>query len=77
MTFIIYAFPWYIRAINQIVGGRGVEGRGIGGRGGGFPFKRSSIVPDIFIVIFRVRNGRIGSILRQESQQCLLNVREK
>ena len=48
------------------MGGRGVGGRGVGGRGGGFPFKRSSIVPDIFIVIFRVRNRRIGSILRQE-----------
>ena len=39
-------------------------GRGVGGRGGGFPFKRSSIVLDIFIVIFHIRNGRIGGILR-------------
>ena len=46
------------------MGGRGVEGRGVGGRGGGFPFKRSSIVPDIFIVIFYMRNRHIGSILR-------------
>jgi len=43
-----------------------VGGRGIRGRGGGFPFKRSSIVLDIFIIIFRVRNGRIGGILRQK-----------
>ena len=43
-----------------------MEGRGIGGRGGGFPFKRSSIVLDIFTVIFRMRNRRIGSISRQE-----------
>jgi hypothetical protein len=38
----------------------------VGGKGGGFPFKRSSIVLDIFIVIFRMRNRRIGGILRQE-----------
>ena len=49
-----------------MVGGRGVGGRSVGGRGGGFPFKRSSIVLDIFIVIFRIHNGYIGSILRQE-----------
>ena len=41
-------------------------GRGVGGGGGGFPFKRSSIILDIFIVIFRIRNGCIGGILRQE-----------
>ena len=41
-------------------------GRGVGGGGGGFPFKRSSIVPNIFIVIFYVHNGHIGSILRQK-----------
>ena len=45
------------------VGGRGVGGRGIKGRGGGFLFKRSSIVLDIFVVIFYVRNRYIGSIL--------------
>ena len=33
-------------------------GRGVGGRGGAFPFKRSSMVPDIFAVRFRVRNGQ-------------------
>jgi hypothetical protein len=38
MTSIVYTFSWYIRAINQIVGGRGV-----GGRSGTFPFKQSSI----------------------------------
>ena len=38
-------------------------GRGVGGRGGSFPFKRSSIILDIFVVIFRVRNRRIGGIL--------------
>ena len=74
MTSIIYAFPWYARAINQIVegrgaGGRGVKGRGAGGkgvkgRGGTFCFKWSSMVPDIFAIIFRVRNRRTGSILR-------------
>ena len=72
MTFIICAFPWYIRAINWTVGGRGaggrgargrgVEGKGVKGRGGAFYFKQSSIVPDIFIVIFYIYNGRIGSI---------------
>ena len=41
-------------------------GRGVGGRGGGFPFKRSSIILDIFIVIFRIYNRHIGGILRQE-----------
>ena len=46
------------------MGGRGVGGRGVGGRGGGFSFKRSSIVLDIFIVIFYMRNRRIGGILR-------------
>jgi len=53
-----------MRAINWMVGGRGVGGRGVGGKGGGFSFKRSSMVPDIFIVIFCVHNGRIGGILR-------------
>ena len=48
-----------------MVGGRGGR-RGRGGRGSAFPFKRSSIVLDIFIVIFYVRNRRIGGILRQE-----------
>ena len=56
-----------------MVGGGG----GRGGRGGAFPFKRSSMVPDIFAVIFRVRSRRIGGISRQESQQCLFNIREK
>ena len=87
MTFIIYTFPWYARAIDRIVRGRGVGGRsgafpfkrssidqivggggvggiGVGGKGGIFPFNRSSMVPDIFTVIFRVRNGRTGSISR-------------
>ena len=58
-----------------MVGGKGVKGRGAKGRGAGgrgvkgrdntFYFKWSSIVLDIFIIIFCVRNGRIGSILRQ------------
>ena len=69
MTSIVYAFPWYARAINQIVGGRGAEGRGaggrgVGGKGGAFHFKQSSIVLDIFTVIFRVHNRRTGNILR-------------
>ena len=69
MTSIIYTFPWYARAINQIVGGRGTGGRGaggrgIGGRGGAFHFKRSSMVLDIFTVIFHVRNRRISGILK-------------
>ena len=43
-----------------------VEGGGGGGSGGGaFPFKRSSMVPDIFIVKLRVYNGRTDSISRE------------
>ena len=38
MTSIVCAFPWYARAIDRMVGGRGV-----GGRSGAFPFERSSI----------------------------------
>ena len=87
MTSIIYAFLWYARAINRIVGGRGVGGRssafsfkrssidwivggggaggiGVGGKGGTFPFNQSSIIPDIFAMIFYMRNGRTGSILK-------------
>ena len=71
MTSIVCAFPWYARAINQIgggkgAGGRGAGGKGVGGRGGAFRFKWSSIVPDIFVVIFRIYNRRTGGISRQE-----------
>ena len=87
MTSIVYTFPWYIRAIDRIVGGKGVGGRsgafsfkwssinwivggggaegiGVGGKGGTFPFNQSSIIPDIFAMIFYMRNGRTGSILK-------------
>ena len=87
MISIVYTFPWYARAINQIIGGRGVGGRsgafpfkrssidqiveggetegiGVGGKGGTFPFNQSSMVPDIFTVIFCVRNRRTGGISR-------------
>ena len=74
MTSIIYTFPWYARAIDQIVGGRGAGGRGaggrgaggrgVGGRGGAFHFKQSSMVPDIFAVIFCIYNRCIGGILK-------------
>ena len=44
MTSIIYTFPWYIKAINWIVGGKkaggkGAGGKGIGGKGNTFYFK--------------------------------------
>ena len=45
-------------------GGRGAEGKGVGGRGSVFYFKRSSIVLDIFVVIFCIHNRRISGILR-------------
>ena len=51
-----------------MVGGKGVEGVGVKGKGNTFPFNWSSIVPDIFIVIFYIRNGRTGSISRQVLQ---------
>ena len=47
------------------VGGRGVKGIGVKSKGNTFLSNWSSMVPDIFIVIFCVHNGRTGSILRQ------------
>ena len=74
MTFIICAFPQYIRAINWTVGGRGaggrgargrgVKGKGVKGRGSTFYFKWSFIVLNIFIVIFYIHNRRTSGILR-------------
>jgi hypothetical protein len=53
-----------MRAIDQIIGGKGVEGRGIEGKGGTFYFEWSFIILNNFIVIFCVYNRRIGNILR-------------
>jgi hypothetical protein len=58
------AFPFKRSSIDQIVGGGGAGGIGVGGKGGTFLFNWSFIVLDIFAVIFRVYNGRIGSISR-------------
>ena len=52
------------RAGGRGAGGRGAKGKGVGGRGSTFYFKWSSIILDIFIVIFCIRNRHIGSILR-------------
>ena len=51
-----------------MVGGGGAGGIGVGGKGSTFPFNQSFMVPDIFIVIFYICNGRTGGILKQVLQ---------
>ena len=48
------------------VKGKGAKNRGVGGKNSTFYFKWSSIVLDIFAMIFCVRNRHTGSISRQE-----------